>query len=115
MNAGLIMSETHISWEISDITIFPLAVLAHYLLLSLSHADTNMTLHSLAFFFFCKALEISKRFIPTTSCSYTFNSFDFTKSTHTRESHHSATKVKKFRHQKLGIKHFFKIIFSIML
>lgn len=50
MNAGLIMSETHISQEISDITIFPLAVLAHHLLLLLSHADTNMSLHSLAFF-----------------------------------------------------------------
>lgn len=50
MNAGLIMSETHISQEISDITIFPLAVLAHHLLLLLSHADINMSLHSLAFF-----------------------------------------------------------------
>lgn len=65
MNAGLIMAETHISWEISDITIFPLAVLAHYLLLSLSHADTNMTLHSLAFFFFfAKHLKYLKDLFP---------------------------------------------------
>lgn len=66
MNAGLIMSETHISWEISDITIFPLAVLAHYLLLSLSHADTNVTLHSLAFFFFffAKHLKYLKDLFP---------------------------------------------------
>lgn len=66
MNAGLIMSETHISWEISDITIFPLAVLAHYLLLSLSHADTNMILHSLTFFFFffAKHLKYLKDLFP---------------------------------------------------
>lgn len=66
MNAGLIMSETHISWEISDITIFPLAVLAHYLVLSLSHADTNMILHSLTFFFFffAKHLKYLKDLFP---------------------------------------------------
>lgn len=49
MNAELIMTETHISQEISDI-IFSLAALAHHLLLLLSHADTNMSLHSLTFF-----------------------------------------------------------------
>lgn len=65
MNAGLITSETHISWEISDITIFPLAVLAHYLLLSLSHADTSMTLHSLPFFFFVKHLKCLKDLFPS--------------------------------------------------
>lgn len=66
MNAGLIMAETHISWEISDITIFPLAVLAHYLVLSLSHADTNMILHSLTFFFFffAKHLKYLKDLFP---------------------------------------------------
>lgn len=62
MSAGLALPETHISQEISDITIFPLAVLAHNLSLLLSHADTNMSLHSLTFF--CKALEMSNRCIP---------------------------------------------------
>lgn len=50
MNAGLIMSEIHISQEISDTPDFPLAVLARRRLLLLSRGDTNMSLHSLTFF-----------------------------------------------------------------
>lgn len=91
MNAELIMTETHISQEISDITIFPLAALAHHLLLLLSHADTKMSLHSLTFF--CEALEMSNRFISVINF-YTCKSSDFIRSTHKIYSHHIALKLK---------------------
>lgn len=44
------MAETPISQETSDVTIFPLAVLALHLLLLLSAVDSKMSLHSVPFF-----------------------------------------------------------------
>lgn len=115
MNAGLIMSETHISWEISDITIFPLAVLAHYLLLSLSHADTNMTLHSLAFFFFfAKHLKYLKDLFPPPAAP-TLSTLLTSQKVLILESHIIVQLKLKIQTPETGNQAIFKIIFSIML
>lgn len=50
------MAETPISQETSDVTIFPLAVLALHLLLLLSALDSKMSLHYVPLFF-CENLE----------------------------------------------------------
>lgn len=114
MNAELIMTETHISQEISDITIFPLAALAHHLLLLLSHAATKMSLHSLTFF--CEALEMSNRFISVINFFYTCKSSDFIRSNHTKYSHHIASEIQNSgtRSRKTCIVSTYKFCFAFL-
>lgn len=63
------MAETPISQETSDVTIFPLAVLALHLLLLLSAVGSKMSLHSVPFFFFVKHLKcLTAQFLSLISC-----------------------------------------------